>query len=193
MGNHEVGLQLSVGRLFGCHSHRRSASFCVWPSDVGSEEFTGEVTGISSYNRPKLDLKMEEMADRGIRPGAMFDIEADGVTYEDAILFDNYQEIFMFDIYVNIESDGYVSIGCMGKLIVLEVGTEVKLTHSGNSYRYSKTPITTSVPQTTGPIIPRKRPSLISSRSPVAICSAGYCIDHSACSTIPINSPDPLM
>ena len=115
-------------------------SFCVWPSDVGSEELNGEVTGISSYNQPKLDLKMEEMADRGIRPGAMFDIEADGVTYEDAILFDNYQGIFMFEIYVNIESDGYVSIGCMGKLIILEVGTEVKLTHSGNFYRYSRTP-----------------------------------------------------
>lgn len=47
----------------------------------------------------------------------------------------------MFDIFVNIESDGYLSIGCVGKLIVSDTGSQVTLTHTGTSDRYHRTPL----------------------------------------------------
>lgn len=49
--------------------------------------------------------------------------------------------IFMFDIFVNIESDGCISVGCVGKLIKSDVGSKITLTHTGTSDRYQKTPL----------------------------------------------------
>ena len=117
------------------------ASFFIWPSDVGAETFTGEVTGLSSYNQPKLDIKIDEIYDRGIGLGAQFTIQTDDMKFEDATLVAGYAGIFMYDIFVNIETDGYISIGCQGELIVLDEGTEVTLTHSGTSERYRNTPL----------------------------------------------------
>jgi hypothetical protein len=115
---------------------------CFWSEDTPEEEFsvTGKVTGLSSYNQPKLDVKADEITDRGIPLGSLFKIETEKQTFENAVLLDKYLGIFMFDIFVNIESDGYLSIGCVGKLISADVDSEITLTHTGMSQRYGKTP-----------------------------------------------------
>lgn len=115
---------------------------CFWPQDAPEEEltFTGKVTGLSSYNQPKLDIKADELFDKGIELGAEFRVETQDRTFEDAIFMKGYLGLFMFDIYVNIENDGYVSIGCMGKLITADEGSEITLTKTGTSDRYQKTP-----------------------------------------------------
>ncbi len=120
-----------------------SLTVCFWPSDTSKEEVfsvTGEVTGLSSYNQPALDIKAETLLEHKITPGALFQIETENETFNDAILLNNYLGIFMFDIFVNIESDGYISIGCVGKLITADVGSSVTITHTGTSHRYSKVP-----------------------------------------------------
>jgi hypothetical protein len=116
---------------------------CFYPSDSPEEEYsvTGVVTGSSSYNQPKLDVRADDIFGHGIALGSLFDIHAGDRVYEDAILLENYLGTFMFDKFVNVESDGYVSIGCVGKLISVPVGSEVTLTYSGTSERYQKTPM----------------------------------------------------
>ena len=99
------------------------------------------MTGSSSYNQPKLDVRADDIFGHGIALGSLFDIRAGDRVYEDAILLENYLGTFMFDKFVNVESDGYVSIGCVGKLISVPVGSEVILTYSGTSDRYQKTPL----------------------------------------------------
>ena len=120
-----------------------SLASCFWPSgEQSTEEFsvTGEVTGLSSYNQPKLDVKAEELFDHGAKLGSLFRIQTKDMTFENGILLKNYQGMFMFDIFVNVETDGYISIGCVGKLITAEVGSEVTITHTGTSDRYRLTP-----------------------------------------------------
>lgn len=48
-----------------------SAAACFWAQNASEDEFsvTGTVTGLSSYNQPKLDIKSEEILDRGIGLG----------------------------------------------------------------------------------------------------------------------------
>ena len=120
-----------------------SLAVCFWDSGERPEEFsvTGTVTGISSYNQPKLDVKADVLFDAGLPLGSEFDICVGDTLYTDAIFMEDYLGLFMFDIYVNVESDGYVSIGCMGKLITADTGTEVTLTHTGTSDRYNSTPL----------------------------------------------------
>ncbi len=120
-----------------------SLASCFWPSgEQDSEEFsvTGEVTGLSSYNQPKLDVKAEELFDNGAKLGSLFRVQTADATFEDGILLENYQGMFMFDIFVNVEADGFISIGCVGKLITAAVGSEITLTHTGTSERYGLTP-----------------------------------------------------
>lgn len=120
-----------------------SLTVCFWPSDSPKEDsftVTGEVIGLSSYNQPKLDIKAETLYEHGIGPGALFKIETENATFTDAILLKNYLGIFMFDIFVNIESDGYISIGCVGKLINADAGSNITITHTGTSDRYDKVP-----------------------------------------------------
>ena len=114
---------------------------CFWHSDSPEEEYsvTGVVTGLSSYSQPKLDVRADDIFEQGIALGSLFDIQAGDRVFEDAILLDNYLGTFMFDKYVNVESDGYLSIGCVGKLISVPEGSEVTLTYSGVSERYQKT------------------------------------------------------
>jgi len=120
-----------------------SLAACFWPSDPSDEvgfTVTGEVIGLSSYNQPKLDIKAETLYEHGIEPGAIFKISTEDETFTGAILLINYLGIFMFDKFVNIESDGYISIGCVGKLIEAEEGSDVTITHTGTSHRYGKVP-----------------------------------------------------
>ena len=118
-----------------------SVAVYVWPQETTEQySVTGQVIGLSSYNQPKLDVKAEDMMEHGIVLGALFTIETETATFRDAVLLDNYLGIFMFDIFVNVESDGYISIGCVGKLITAEEGSQIKLTHTGTSERYSKVP-----------------------------------------------------
>jgi len=128
---------LMVAVLFG-----GSLASCFWPSDTTEEEFsvTGEVIGISSYNQPKLDLKSDVLSEHSIPLGSLFTIQTEDSEFENAVLLNAYLGFFMFDIYVNIESDGYLSIGCVGKLITAEQGSKVTLTYTGTSDRFSKTP-----------------------------------------------------
>lgn len=119
-----------------------SLASCFWSVDGPDEEFsvTGKVTGLSSYNQPKLDVKADEILDHGIPLGSLFRIQTETDTFDDAILLEKYLGIFMFDIFVNIESDGYISIGCVGKLITAEKGSEITLTHTGMSQKYGNIP-----------------------------------------------------
>jgi hypothetical protein len=48
--------------------------------------------------------------------------------------------MLLFGIFVNVEADGLVSIGCVGILINADEGSEVKLVHTGESQRYKNTP-----------------------------------------------------
>ena len=105
------------------------------------QEFTGTVTGLSSYNQPKLDLKAETIMDSGIPLGSEFTITTESDTYESAVFVESYLGIFMFDIFVNVETDGTVSIGCMGELITEENGSTVTITYSGRSQTYRQTPL----------------------------------------------------
>lgn len=116
---------------------------CFWHSDSPEEEYsvTGMVTGLSSYSQPKLDVRADDIFEQGIALGSLFDIQAGDRVFEDAILLDNYLGTFMFDKFVNVESDGYLSIGCVGKLISVPEGSEVTLIYSGVSERYQKTPL----------------------------------------------------
>ena len=116
---------------------------CFWHSDSPKEEYsiTGVVTGLSSYSQPKLDVRADDVFEQGIALGSLFDIQAGDRVFEDAILLDNYLGTFMFDKFVNVGSDGYLSIGCVGKLISVPEGSKVTLTYSGVSERYQKTPL----------------------------------------------------
>ncbi len=117
-----------------------SLGTCFWPSDDSEEGFSvsGSVIGLSSYNQPKTDMVAEDLFDHGAELGATFTITTEGGVYHDAILFEEYQGIFMYDIFVNIETDGYVSIGCVGELITADEGSEITLTYTGTSERYQK-------------------------------------------------------
>lgn len=120
-----------------------SLAVCFWPTESSEDDsftVTGEVTGLSSYNQPKLDIKAQTLYDHNIKPGALFKIETENATFTDAILLKNYNGIFMFDKFVNIESDGYISIGCVGKLIEAKEGSDITITHTGTSERYFKAP-----------------------------------------------------
>ena len=119
-----------------------SLAVCFWPSGDKDEGFTvsGEVTGLSSYNQPKLDIQADEIFSQGAELGSLFTVQTETQTFEGAIMLGNYLGLFMFDIFVNVESDGYISIGCVGKLIVAEQGSQVTLTYTGTSDRYAKTP-----------------------------------------------------
>ena len=116
---------------------------CFWHSDSPEEDYsvTGTVTGLSSYNQPKLDIRADDIFEQGMALGSLFDIKAGDRIFEDAILLNNYLGTFMFDKFVNVESDGYISIGCVGKLISVPEGSAVTLTYSGTSDRYQKTPL----------------------------------------------------
>ena len=121
-----------------------SLAVCFYPYEgQEQEEFTvtGEITGLSSYNQPKLDIRADELFSHGIKLGALFFIETEEGTYEDAVLLKGYLGMFMFDIFVNVEADGYISIGCVGMLINADEGSEVTLTHTGTSKRYATTPL----------------------------------------------------
>ncbi|MBO7409766.1 MAG: tyrosine-protein phosphatase [Candidatus Methanomethylophilaceae archaeon] len=117
-------------------------SVCFWPSQSEDEPYsvTGTVTGLSSYNQPKLDVKADTLTEQGIGLGALFTVTTENGTYHGAILLKSYLGMFMFDIFVNIEKDEYISIGCVGMLITADVGSEVTLTHTGESERYADTP-----------------------------------------------------
>ena len=120
-----------------------SLAVCFYPCDEQDETFTvtGEVTGLSPYNQPKLDIKAEELYDNGALLGSTFTVTTDNETYHDAVLLKGYMGMFMFDIFVNVESDGFISIGCVGMLIYADTGSEVTLTHTGESERYASTPL----------------------------------------------------
>ncbi len=117
---------------------------CLWhqPGD-GEEGFsvTGTVTGLSPYNQPKLDVRADELFSNGMALGNTFRIETPDRAFDDAILIKNYNGMFMFDFFVNVESDGYVSVGFVGKLIAAEEGSKITLTHTGTSDRYQRTPL----------------------------------------------------
>ena len=115
-------------------------TWVVYPSEEDSLEFTGEVIGLSSYNQPKLDLSAQEIFDSGLKFGSEFTIITVNDTYTGAIMLESYLGILMFDIFVNVEDDGLVSIGCVGMLINADEGSEVKLVHTGESQRYKNTP-----------------------------------------------------
>lgn len=121
-----------------------SLTYCFWPTQSTQEEefsVTGVVTGLSAYNQPKLDVKADVLTEHGIALGELFTIETEDAVFENAILLNNYLGIFMFDMFVNIESDGYLSIGCVGKLITADKGSEITITHTGTSSRYHSTPL----------------------------------------------------
>ena len=120
-----------------------SLAVCFWPQDEEESDFTvtGTVIGISSYNQPKLDVKADVLFDEGLGYGDLFTIETPERSFENAILVTGYQGIFMFDTFVNVESDGYISVGFFGKLIVAEEGAEITLMHTGTSERYQNTPL----------------------------------------------------
>jgi len=115
-------------------------TWVVYPSEEDSIEFTGEVIGLSSYNQPKLDLSAQEIFDSGLNLGAEFTIITETDTYTGAIMLKSYLGILMFDIFVNVEDDGLVSVGCIGMLIKAEEGSQIKLVHTGESQRYKNTP-----------------------------------------------------
>ncbi len=115
-------------------------TWVVYPSEEDSIEFTGEVIGLSSYNQPKLDLSAQEIFDSGLNLGAEFTIITETDTYTGAIMLKSYLGILMFDIFVNVEDDGLVSVGCVGMLISAEEGSQIKLVHTGESQRYKNTP-----------------------------------------------------
>lgn len=119
-----------------------SVSWAVFTAPQEDEEisFTGKVTGKSAYNQPKLDLPAQEIFSRDIELGSLFTITTSDATYNDAVFVKGYLGVFMFDIFVNVETDGFASIGCVGKLITADEGSEVTITYSGTSERYSHTP-----------------------------------------------------
>jgi len=118
-----------------------SLAVCFWPQNDNECDYsvTGTVTGLSSYNQPKLDIKAEELFANDIELGDTFTITTPDMEFYDAILLYNYQGMFMFDTFVNVEKDGFVSVGFVGKLITVETGKQITLTHTGSSDRYSKT------------------------------------------------------
>ena len=119
-----------------------SAATCFWPSESQEIEFTltGEVTGISSWNQPLTDIKVDEVYEYGVGLGSTFTVDIGDLTLTDAILMTNYLGAFVFDMMVNIESDGYLSIVCMGQRLNIDAGEDVTLTYTGPSERYEKTP-----------------------------------------------------
>jgi len=137
--SHPIIALLLVVIVFG-----GSLTVCFWPQDGKQQEefsITGTVTGISSYNQPKLDIKAQQLFDNGMELGDTFTITTSDAVYEDAILIERYQGMFMFDYFVNVETDGYISVGFFGKLITADKGSEITLTHSGSSDRYNITPL----------------------------------------------------
>jgi hypothetical protein len=120
-----------------------SLASCFWPSGNQDEEYTvtGTVTGLSSYNQPMLDIRADDLFAHGMELGSTFTIETEERTYQDAILLTGYLGMFMFDMFVNVESNGYISIGCIGKLVTADEGSKVTLTHTGTSERYLSTPL----------------------------------------------------
>ena len=119
-----------------------SVAYCNWPSDSSEEQFsvTGQVTGLSSYNQPMLDVEANVLLDAGLTFGSLFTIEVDDMVFRDAALLDNYLGVVMFGFFVNVETNGFISVGCVGKLITAENGTEITLTHTGTSEAYKTTP-----------------------------------------------------
>lgn len=118
-----------------------SAIVCTYNAENDKPaEFIGTVIGLSSYNQPKLDLESKDVFDAGLNLGSTFTIITDDHTYHHAILLKDYLGMFMFDVFVNVEKDGKISIGIFGELIFAENGSTVKLVHEGTSDRYSKTP-----------------------------------------------------
>lgn len=119
-----------------------TSAYAVLVPQAEDEEqtFSGTVTGLSAYNQPKLDLKAEEVYSHDIGLGALFTITTRDAEYSNAVFVKGYLGVFMFDIFVNVESDGYISIGCVGKLIQAEEGSEIEIKHTGTSGRYSGTP-----------------------------------------------------
>lgn len=121
-----------------------SLAVSFWGTCYEPEEdfsVTGTVTGLSGYNQPKLDVKADVLFDAGLPLGSEFDIYVNDAVYSDAIFMKGYNGLLMFDIFVNVENDGFISIGCMGKLITADKGTEVTITHTGSSERYDSTPL----------------------------------------------------
>ena len=120
-----------------------SLAVCFWPHDDKEDDFTvtGTVTGLSSYNQPKLDIKADVLYSEGIVYGDLFTIKTPERSFEDAVFVTGYLGIFLFDTFVNVESDGYISVGFFGCLIVAEEGTQITLTHTGDSDRYPLTPL----------------------------------------------------
>ena len=51
-----------------------SSATCFWPSESQEIEFTltGEVTGISSWNQPLTDIKVDEVYEYGVGIGSTF-------------------------------------------------------------------------------------------------------------------------
>ena len=119
-----------------------SVAYCNWPSDSSEGQFsvTGQVTGLSSYNQPMLDVEADVLLDAGLTFGSLFTIEVDDMVFRDAVLLDNYLGVVMFGFFVNVETNGFISVGCVGKLITAENGTEITLTHTGTSEAYKTTP-----------------------------------------------------
>ncbi len=58
---------------------------CFWHSDSPEEGYsvTGVVTGLSSYNQPKLDVRADDVFEQGIALGSLFDIQAGGSVFEE--------------------------------------------------------------------------------------------------------------
>ena len=137
LGSKEI-LTIAVAAVF----LSMAFTFVVYqPSKEDDLVFTGEVTGLSSYNQPKIDLEAQELFDAGLSLGSTFTIITETQVFECAILLKSYLGIFMFDIFVNVETDGTVSIGCVGKLVTADVGSTVKLVYTGVSERYMHTPL----------------------------------------------------
>ena len=138
--SHPLVAALLVLIIFG-----GSLTVCVWPQSNEEKEcdfsVTGTVTGLSSYNQPKLDVRADVLFDEGLRYGDLFTIKTPERSFENALLVTGYQGIFMFDSFVNVEADGFISVGFFGKLIVADVGAEITITHTGTSDRYSRTPL----------------------------------------------------
>jgi len=137
LGNREI-LAIAIAAIF------LSTAYTYVVFQPPAEEdlvFSGEVTGLSSYNQPKLDLEAKEIFDAGLSLGSTFTVITETEVFESAILLKSYLGMFMFDIFVNVEKDGTVSIGCVGKLISAEVGSTVQLVYSGVSERYMSTPL----------------------------------------------------
>jgi len=119
-----------------------SIALCFSAPQEEEAEFsiTGEVIGLSSYNQPKLDVDASEVLSEDVPLGTLFRIETPTETFENAVLIIGYKGMFMFDLFVNVESDGKISVGCVGKLVEAEKGSSITLTKTGVSERYKETP-----------------------------------------------------